>query len=216
MSKRLTLGLSTFFTWYQELNLRNFGSKRFFLGIHFQSSDMCCLQVFQWKQYFGRPNGVRSSSQRQVKVDLTMPSCGFKLSKRELGHNDLGVGGNRWDTQIGKVSESDLWRHILFHSVSFSFSRTCLMTPGPGVPYLASKQEKWTMDFFVARGCGYNCYPARHTTRIPSWIPLSIAPPWGVTFRTERLASAMWSNPKLVEVKSTDLLLWLEVEAIQI
>lgn len=44
-----------------------------------------------------------------VDVYLTMPSCGFKLSKRELGHNDLGVGGNR----------------------------TCLTTPGPGAynPY---------------------------------------------------------------------------------
>eukprot|EP00913_Durusdinium_trenchii_P016995 g15980.t1 len=27
-------------------------------------------------------------------VDGVMPSCGFKQSKRELGHNDLGVGGN--------------------------------------------------------------------------------------------------------------------------
>ncbi|CAJ1359993.1 unnamed protein product [Effrenium voratum] len=38
-----------------------------------------------------------------------MPSCGFKLSKRDLGHNDLGLAGNR----------------------------TCLQTPAPGAydPY---------------------------------------------------------------------------------
>ena len=67
----------------------------FFWGSISRAQTCVAGKYSSGSNFFGRPNGVLSSSQRQVKVDLTMPSCGFKLSKRELGHNDLGVGGNR-------------------------------------------------------------------------------------------------------------------------
>lgn len=183
LSKVIDFRTFDFFTWFQELNLRNFGSKHFFLGSISRAqtcgtagkySNGSNIFVFVVPMgYYPAPDArsrliwqcqaVASSSRSVNSVTMTWV---------------LEVTGEI--LRLGKFCFKRPWdAHFV--------SRTCLMTPGPGVPYLAgTNSRKMTWIFTKAKMLwlhlrhrpiiqAYNPYPFMnpivHRTTVGRYFP---------------------------------------------